>query len=299
MTRRAIINADDFGLCRSVNEGIIEAHVSGILTSASLMVNMPGFDHAVELTRRHSKLGVGVHLNVIRGAPVAPPGRVAGLLSSHGTFLGSPYAVLKRLMSGKLCLAEIETEFRAQVEKALASGMAPDHLDSEKHVHALFPVFPAALKIAAEYNIRGIRLVNEFCLAGGPIPAFKALALAAAAPVLRRRLRTHGIMAAGRFRGLCVSGRMTRRRLEGILERLEGVCEIMVHPGRMTPELLALDRMTGCAYVRNHRRLELDALLDEGPRRILKRRGIGLATYGELGRLEGGMANRRAEEAGQ
>jgi len=282
MIRRAIINADDFGLCRGVNEGIIEAHVSGILSSASLMVNMPGFDHAVELALRHPKLGVGVHLNVIRGAPVAPPGRVTGLLSAAGSFTGSPYAVLKRLMSGELCRAEIEREFRAQVEKVLASGIVPDHLDSEKHVHALFPVFPTAVKIAAEYGIRGIRIVDEFCLAGGPIPALKALALSAAAPVLRRRLRAHGIMAAARFRGLCVSGRMTRRRLEAVLERLEGVCEIMVHPGRMTPELLALDRMTGCAYVRNHRRLELEALLDESPKRILKRRGIVLTTYGEL-----------------
>ena len=282
MTRRAIINADDFGLCRGVNEGIIEAHDSGILSSASLMVNMPGFDHAVELARRRPKLGVGVHLNVIRGVPVAPPDRVSGLLSAAGVFTGSPYTVLKRLTSGELRQAEIETEFRAQVEKVLASGIAPDHLDSEKHVHALFLVFPTAAKIAAEYGIRGIRIVDEFCLAGGPIPALKALALSAAAPVLRRRLRAHGIMAAARFRGLCVSGRMTRRRLEAVLERLEGVCEIMVHPGRMTPELLALDRMTGCAYVRNHRKLELEALLDEGPKRILKRRGIVLTTYGEL-----------------
>lgn len=282
MTRCAIINADDFGLCRGVNEGIIEAHTRGILTSASLMANMPGFDHAVDLSRRHSGLGVGVHLNVIRGQPVASPARVSGLLSSGGTFTGNPYLVLKSLVTGKLSLAEIETEFRAQVEKILAAGIAPDHLDSEKHVHALFPVFSVAVKIAREYGIRGIRLVNEFCLAGGPIPAFKALALSVAAPLLRKRLRAHGIMAAGSFRGLCVSGRMTRRRLEGILERLEGVCEIMVHPGRMTPELLALDRMTGCAYIRNHRRLELDVLLDEGPKKILKRRGITLVTYKDL-----------------
>ncbi len=71
--RRAIINADDFGLCRGVNEGIIKAHREGVLTSATLMANMPGFDHAVGLAKDNPGLGVGIHLNMV---VAFPPGYV-------------------------------------------------------------------------------------------------------------------------------------------------------------------------------------------------------------------------------
>jgi len=57
--RRLIVNADDFGLSHSVNEAVIRAHREGILTTASLMVNEPGFDEAVKLAKENPKLGVG------------------------------------------------------------------------------------------------------------------------------------------------------------------------------------------------------------------------------------------------
>ena len=60
-SRRLIVNADDFGLSPSVNEAVVRAHRDGILTSASLMVNAPGFAEAVELARANPRLGVGLH----------------------------------------------------------------------------------------------------------------------------------------------------------------------------------------------------------------------------------------------
>ena len=68
--KNVIVNADDFGLINGVNEGIIKAHRDGILTSATLMANMPGFNQAVELTTQNPNLGVGIHLNIVRGQPV-------------------------------------------------------------------------------------------------------------------------------------------------------------------------------------------------------------------------------------
>jgi predicted glycoside hydrolase/deacetylase ChbG (UPF0249 family) len=59
--RRLIVNADDFGLTAGVTEGIVEAHVRGIVTSTSLMVDSPGAAHAVDLAREHPRLSIGLH----------------------------------------------------------------------------------------------------------------------------------------------------------------------------------------------------------------------------------------------
>ena len=65
--RLLIVNADDFGLSRCVNEGIIEAHRNGIVTSTSLMVNRPGAEHASELVRDCPDLGLGLHFEETAG----------------------------------------------------------------------------------------------------------------------------------------------------------------------------------------------------------------------------------------
>jgi len=65
--RRLIVNADDFGRSHSINEAVVRAHREGILTTASLMVNEPGFDEAVAQAREHPQLGVGLHLTLVCG----------------------------------------------------------------------------------------------------------------------------------------------------------------------------------------------------------------------------------------
>ena len=59
--RRLIVNADDFGLTAGVTDGIVEAHVNGIVTSTSLMVDAAGAAYAVSRAREHPGLSVGLH----------------------------------------------------------------------------------------------------------------------------------------------------------------------------------------------------------------------------------------------
>ena len=63
--KQLILNADDFGMTRGVNEGIIRAHRDGVLTSATLMANGAEFDDAVSRAKSNPKLGVGCHLSLI------------------------------------------------------------------------------------------------------------------------------------------------------------------------------------------------------------------------------------------
>ncbi len=278
-----VINADDFGLCAGVNEGIIRAHREGILTSATLMANMPGFEQAVALARENPALGVGIHLNLMRGRPVSPPGKVPSLLAPSGLMLGSVYKFFRRLQTGRIVMAEIETELRAQIEKALAAGVALTHADSEKHLHSIPRVFEAVIKVIPEYGIKRVRSMNELCLSPHLAQAAKSWAIALSCRLMKKRLRESGIITVDRFYGICHSGRMTARRLEGILEGLpEGTAEVMVHPGYMTSELVDLERITGSYYINNLREGELAALLDPGPRDAVRRRGHRLITYREI-----------------
>src|SRR5271170_141489 len=72
---RLIVNADDFGFTRDVNEGIVEAHRNGILTATTLMANGAAFDHAVGLARQIPSLDVGCHLVLVQGQSVADASR--------------------------------------------------------------------------------------------------------------------------------------------------------------------------------------------------------------------------------
>ena len=94
---RLIINADDFGYCKGVNMGIIEAHQNGVLTSTTLMAGMPGFDQAVNLAKKNPGLGVGVHLTLTCGYPVSKD--LQTIVDDKGAFLNVHFIMKKRMQT--------------------------------------------------------------------------------------------------------------------------------------------------------------------------------------------------------
>src|SRR4249920_3074722 len=88
--RRLIINADDFGRSQSINRAVVRAHQEGILTSASLMVNEPGFEEAVASAQENPALGVGLHLTLVCGHSTCAPQRIPGLVDRDSRFSDDP-----------------------------------------------------------------------------------------------------------------------------------------------------------------------------------------------------------------
>ena len=70
LPRQLVVNADDFGISRGVNRGIVEAHRQGIVTSASLMPNLPSAEDALTRATTFPGLGLGLHLTLTAGAPL-------------------------------------------------------------------------------------------------------------------------------------------------------------------------------------------------------------------------------------
>ena len=195
--KQLIVNADDFGFTRGVNQGIVEAHSGGIVTATTLMAHGNAFDHAVELARATPTLDVGVHLVLWPDGPL--PQRLPA-------FLGRAL---------RLSAAEMEDEFARQVEKVLRSGLRPSHLDTHKHTHLLPHVMRAVVAVAKRFGIAWVRP-----------PLFAG---AVRRHGLRAADRFLGFRLTGRMTRQSLALELERLR--------PGLSELMCHPGRYDQEL--------------------------------------------------------------
>ena len=154
---KAIFNADDFGLSRGVNLGIIESYRHGVVRSTTIMAGMPGFEHAVELAGACPGLKVGVHLTLTAGKSVG--GVYKTLTDKEGHF--HQRAEVERLAhAGGIDPFEVESEYEAQIQRVLAAGINPDHFDSHHHTHNLPGIFTVFLKLAGKYGV-GARINDK------------------------------------------------------------------------------------------------------------------------------------------
>ncbi len=244
MERRLVVNGDDFGMTPGVSRGIARAFDEGILTSASIMAGMPGFDEAVSLARVRPGLGVGLHLNLTDGPPVLPSDQVRSLVDDKGTFLGYRAFTL-RLLSGRASRDEIRAEIAAQILRAEAAGLTLGHLDGHRHVHLL----PVLFDLVAEAAVKaGIPYVRCPAVVGGKglpagIMAPRKLGLAGFGRLHYGRLVERGLATADCFLGTTRGGTVDAlREAAGRLgECPGGVTEWMVHPGEVDAPLMFLD----------------------------------------------------------
>lgn len=165
MTLTLIVNADDFGVSPGVNEAIVAAFKNGVLNSTSIIINAAHADAAVRLAAENPDLNVGVHLNLTRQQnqrPLANPVDIPLLVDRDGLLRHGFVGLLREsLLRPRALGVQVEREMRAQIEKVLSSGIKPTHLDSHRHVHAIPVLFRAVKKLADEYGIARVRVVNE------------------------------------------------------------------------------------------------------------------------------------------
>lgn len=233
-----IITGDDFGLALPVNEAIVRAHEQGVLTSASLMVGAPFSRDAVERARRAPTLRVGLHLTLVEGRPVLPPGRVPDLVDADGRFStrlvksGFRFFFLPRVRR------QLEMEIRAQFEAFRRTGLELDHADAHNHMHLHPTVLGLMLRTGREYGLKSVRLPAEPPLrswrAARRKLAPRAVSWAFLFPwtrMMRHRLRRAGMRHNDALIGMTDSGALTEDFVLRLLPRLPpGVTEFCFHP---------------------------------------------------------------------
>lgn len=159
--KRFILNADDFGMSRAFNRAVLEGFSEGLLKSASLTANGVAFDDAVNtVIPKCPELGVGIHLNIIEGQSLCED--VNSLINSNGEFCNSYGQLLVKSYNPKEkeFLADVEREFRLQIEKVM-SVTPVFHIDSHVHTHSIPRIFEIVCRLAKEYGIKQVRTQFE------------------------------------------------------------------------------------------------------------------------------------------
>jgi hopanoid biosynthesis associated protein HpnK len=282
-----IVNADDFGLSPGINAGIIECFKNGILTSASIMVNAPAFDEAVKLAHAQEGLGIGIHLNVLRGKAVAPPTEIPSLVDAAGWFLRSPISLCCDLLRKRVDLDHVSSEFSAQIERAFEAGLRPTHLNSEQHVHMYPPIFARVVQLAQKYGIRAVRWTGQYPRVGSLLRwsrrSYKDLLVNLCASLCRKQLKGRAVRSNDYFFGLIETGSLTTEVFKGILPRLkDGVTEIMCHPGYVGQDLQEAFQTMGTSSLVSSRAVELQTLTDPALRVQIDAVGARLIHHGDI-----------------
>ena len=146
-----IINADDFGMSRTVNQAIVDGYNNGILTSTCIMANMPAFEDAIRKLNQIEGIGLGVHLNIIEYKTILKTlEKNSKLYDKEGRFNNGFIQMIIKSFDDDF-MFEVEQEFRAQIETVLQYAK-PDHLDSHVHTHAIPRIFNLVCKLAKEYG---------------------------------------------------------------------------------------------------------------------------------------------------
>ncbi len=270
--RRLVVNADDFGLNSATNQAVLRAHREGILTSASLMVNEPGFEEAVELARKHPRLGVGLHLTLIWGHSSLSHNEIPGLVNASGEFSYNPAWTGLRLFLRRALKSQLRAEIYAQFQKFQGTGLPLDHVNGHLHLHLHPTIFRILAEDAVALGIRRLRLPRDpFRLnlraASGRL-AYRVchavifgLLSRRARPVLDRL----GIRYTRHVFGLLQNALVDAPYVKALLPLLPpGDSELYSHP--------SLDDFKN----------ELDALIDPQVRHQIDRLGIQLIRYQDL-----------------
>ncbi len=163
---RVIVNADDFGRDADTLTATIDAFDRGLLTSASIMANMPETDAAIEWARAHPQYSFGVHLVWVSDGteyPLSPTAEVRSLVLPNGQFRGSTTMRLLG-MARRVPPAEIARETERQIRRVLDAGVPVTHVDGHGHVHKFGSFRTALRRTLPGVGVRRVRNAQDVYL---------------------------------------------------------------------------------------------------------------------------------------
>lgn len=285
MSARLIVTADDFGMSIEVNEAVEEAHRSGVLTCASLVVAGEAAEDAVRRARRLPGLGVGLHLAIFGArASASQP----SILAENGVDLDEkPVRTGSAIMVLPSARAAARREIAAQFEAYRKTGLALGHLDGHWHCHQHPTVVAQALDIGVPLGLKALRVPYEPYGFSRRVASREGKSVARLAHAvfglpltlnMRRLARAAGAATNDYFFGKIDDGFITEDLLVRLVENLpDGVTELGLHPATETW------RGEHCPPAHWRQADELAALTSPRVREAVERSGIELIRWADLG----------------
>jgi predicted glycoside hydrolase/deacetylase ChbG (UPF0249 family) len=150
-----IVNADDLGKSREINDAIFELMARNRVTSATIMANGPEFAHAIRGLRGLPDRSFGIHFSLTEFAPLSQRSSASFLLTDADGLL---HRSITRARWTPALGRAIYAELCAQVERLLSMGVSISHIDSHHHVHTVPFMLPMIKAVQRRYAIRKIRI---------------------------------------------------------------------------------------------------------------------------------------------
>jgi len=141
--RKIIVNADDYGMTKAVNDGIIYAYNNGVLSSTTVMAHLCSIEEIKRLATEAKGIGIGVHLTLTQGIPLTD----FSTIREDGTFNRA------KIFQDDFNINEVKKEFIAQIEHVKSSGVKITHLDSHHHVHMRDSLKDLMTELSKKYNL--------------------------------------------------------------------------------------------------------------------------------------------------
>jgi len=269
-----IVNADDLGISERRNQGILEAHRKGIVTSASLLAYGPAYTGALKLVRATPSLDVGLHFNLSEGEPLVLGHKT--LVAPGGKFWGKEES-RRRAKDGLFDPREVEREAEAQIDLLKQARLNVSHINGHQHIH-IYGALPEAIsRAASRLGVRCFRCPVDTMV--GPVvmdpermtqvEEYRRHALRAADVYGRVKMRS-----TEHFGGIALSHHMTLENFIAVIKDLPaGLSEIMVHPGYAD----AKDGFPG-----PDRERELRTLTDPRLKILLQQQQVQLTAWSKL-----------------
>ena len=264
--KQLIINSDDYGRTPDISRGIREAHLRGVVTSTTCMMNIPTTPADVVVACSETpNLHMGVHLVLTMGCPISMPESVPSIVDENGNFF--KYNPLIEHLP-QLNMDEVKREWRAQIEAFIhAAGREPTHLDSHHHSSYFSPaLFYGMLELAQEYD----------CAIRYPFtnisPELEETSKQVPALIEKFSLRKPDMFFVNFY-----DETATKEDLLKIIENIaEGTSEIMCHPGYVD------DAFAKESVYNFQRARELEILTDPAIKAAIAAQGIQLITFADL-----------------
>lgn len=250
---KLIVNGDDYGLTMGVSKAIVQSMKNGIMGDTTAMANMPAFEESIKYALENGITEMGVHLTLSCGKPVLPASEVSSLIDENGKFTKKVYK------EGTYDIDEVKNEFKAQIEKFLATGMKMNHIDGHHHLYAIVPaILFDVIELGKEYG------VPVRCAFNRDLPLFK-----------KNGIKCPEYMVTD-FYDENVSEEYLINRIKGLQDEGYEVVEFMAHPAYIDEELKNLS-----SYV-NPRAEELKIYTSERLKKFISDNNIEIVSYSSL-----------------
>jgi len=230
--RSLIVNADDYNSDEERTRGIWEAAEKGIVTSVSVIANLPFHVQSVSKLKTVFSPRIGVHLNITKGVPLTKG--TTSLVDKSNQFFKKRNA-WRRALLHQYNLKEVKDEFAAQISRSHALGITPDHLDGNNHLHVFPGIAEVVASLARDFNIKKIRMPLEKFQ--NPLhyfqpKAFKKYFFGLLARQASSVFKSFGLVFPEHFAGIQFPRVADIESLRNFFRNLPpGTTELMCHPG--------------------------------------------------------------------